>query len=318
MKQPKRILNFLVIIIICTNIIAIFHAYRFTHFSEESTERTPNPDELSFTEKLATLLFGVSFPKSRNHTKPSLAFETIRLGIDNGMECWKLTVPRAKGTVILFHGYGGTKATMLDKAEVFRNLGYNTLLPDFTGNGGSKGYETTIGFYEAKQVKTCYEYLQDIGEQNIILFGTSMGAAAILKALNDYEHLRPTAALMECPFGSMYETVCARFQMMNIPAVPMAGLLVFWGGTLNGFNAFAHNPAEYATEVKTPTLLMYGAKDEKVSLKETQEIFTHLNGPKALRIYPNASHENYLIKYRTEWTEDVSNFLQTHAPHQSE
>ena len=74
------------------------------------------------------------------------------------------------------------KSSLLDKAEIFLNLGYNTFLVDFMGSGGSDGNQTTIGFYEAEEVKTAFNYLEACGEKNIILFGTSMGAAAIMKA----------------------------------------------------------------------------------------------------------------------------------------
>lgn len=55
--------------------------------------------------------------------------------------------------------------------------------------------------------------------------------------------------MIECPFGSMYKTVCARFKTMNAPTFPMAGLLVFWGGMQNNFWAFEHNPTEYAKNI---------------------------------------------------------------------
>ena len=110
----------------------------------------------------------------------------------------------------------------------------------------------------------------------------------------------------------MYQTVCARFRSMNVPSFPMAGLLVFWGGVENGFWAFGHNPTEYAKNITCPALLLYGAQDEKVSKEETDAIFANLNGRKELKIYQEAGHENYLSKYKNEWTQDVGNFL--HRP----
>jgi hypothetical protein len=202
----------------------------------------------------------------------------------------------AKGTVILFHGYGAEKSSMLDKSDIFQQLGYNTLLVDFMGSGGSEGNQTTIGFKEAEEVMTCYKYLTAKGERHIYLFGTSMGAVAILKAIRDY-HLEPSGIIIECPFGSLYETTCARFRTMNVPCFPMAGLLVFWGGVENGFWAFSHNPVEYAKAVDCPTLLLYGGKDEKVSIEETEDIFVNLHGKKKLHVYEFAGHENYLHQY---------------------
>lgn len=198
---------------------------------------------------------------------------------------------------------------MLDKAAFFDGLGYDCFLVDFMGSGDSEGNTTTVGFKEAEQVKTAFDYLKNKGVHNIYLFGTSMGAAAIMKTIHDYD-LKPKAILIECPFGSMYETVCARFRNIHAPVFPMAGLLVFWGGIQNGFWAFGHNPADYAKKIDCPTLLMYGNRDKNVSREETDAIFTNLQGPKTLKIFELAGHENYLGgKYKTAWMEAVIPFL---------
>jgi uncharacterized protein len=89
----------------------------------------------------------------------------------------------------------------------------------------------------------------------------------------------------------------------------MAGLLDFWGGVENDFNAFSYCPAEYARSVTCPALLMYGAMDQDVSRKETDAIFQNLSGRKRLKIYPLAKHENYLKLYKQEWTADIEDFL---------
>jgi hypothetical protein len=91
----------------------------------------------------------------------------------------------------------------------------------------------------------------------------------------------------------------------------MAGLLVFWGGLQNGFWAFGHNPVEYAKGIHCPTLLLYGARDDKVSIDEIEQIFNNLAGRKKLRIYQDAGHESYLLKYKNQWTEDIQMFLST-------
>lgn len=293
------------------NIIAAFHSYQFTHFTASGVTKTNNPNKLSGAQKVQALILGVSNPRPVNTSTPATDFETIRLKSNKDIECWSIKTDSAKGTVILFHGYGGQKASMLDKAAVFRSLGYNTFLVDFMGSGGSEGNQTTIGYKEAEQVKTCFDYLTKQGEKKIYLFGTSMGAVAIMKAIYDFQ-IKPEAIIIECPFGSMYKTVCARFRSMNVPTFPLAGLLVFWGGIENGFWAFGHNPTRYASNITCPTLLLYGAKDEKVSKEETDAIFANLKGQKELKIYQEAGHENYLLKYKNEWTQDVEKFL--HQP----
>jgi uncharacterized protein len=307
-KLFKRLLKFVLFIFILMNIVAFFHAYKFTHFSTTALSKTKSPDKLSFIDKVKAGLFGIDNPRPQNTKTPSQLFETITLQSNKEINCWLIKADSAKGTVIIFHGYSGEKSSMLDKSDEFIKLGYNTLLVDFMGSGASEGNQTTIGFKEAEEVKTTYEYLINKGEKNIYLFGTSLGAAALMRAISVYS-LKPSGIMIECPFGSMYETTCARFNNMKIPTFPMAGLLVFWGGVQNGFWAFAHKPTEYAKNITCPVLLMYGSKDNNVSRKEIDVIFENINARKELKLYENAGHENYLIKYKDDWVKDVSTFL---------
>ncbi len=308
----KRLCWTLLIVFVLMNIIAIFHAYKFTHFINNSIAQTKSPDKLSALAKIQALCFGVNNPRPANKTIPSTAFETILLQSNVKTECWYVhnssSPDTSKGTIIICHGYGGEKSSMLDKAAIFNNIGYNTFLVDFMGSGGSEGNVTTIGYKEAEQVKTAYEFIKNKEHKKIFLFGTSMGAVAIMKAINDYD-INPAGIILECPFGSMYQTVCARFKNMNAPTFPMAGLLVFWGGIENGFWAFSHNPTQYAKNINCPTLLMYGEKDKNVSRQEIDNIFNNIPSQKILRTYLQAGHENYLKKYQPEWTSDVKAFL---------
>ncbi len=237
------------------NVVAALHSYKFTHFANSDKPKTKNAEHLSLFGKIDALLFGISNPRPVNKKFPAHPFETIRLKSNKEIECWWIKTDNAKGSVIIFHGYSGEKSAMLDKAEEFLKLGYNTLLVDFMGCGGSEGNQTTIGFKEAEEVNTCFEFLKSKGEQKIILFGTSMGAAAIIKSINDY-HIEPQGIIIECPFGTMYKTIGSRFRQMGVPAFPMAALLDFWGGVENGFEAFGFSPAAYARSIKNPVLLI--------------------------------------------------------------
>ncbi len=297
----------LLTLVILINLVAFNHARKFTHFDVSGLEKTKNPEELSLAEKLETLLLGISNPRPKNVFTPLSPYQTIRLESSRNIEIWQMKPSgEARGTVILFHGYGGSKGGMLDKAEEFIQLGYQAVLVDFYGSGGSEGNQTTVGYKEAQDVKAAYDYVQTLGEANIYLFGTSMGAAAILKALNDYA-LTPSGIILECPFGSLYQTTVNRFRLMQVPEVPFAGLLVFWQGVQNGYWAFSHNPVEYAKKERCPVLLMYGEKDNKVTKAETEAIYANLPEDKHLVTFSEAGH--YLLKYKNEWCTAIAGFL---------
>jgi pimeloyl-ACP methyl ester carboxylesterase len=142
-----------------------------------------------------------------------------------------------------------------------------------------------------------------------------MGAAAILKSL-DESNIKPSAIMLECPFGQLDKTVAARFKVMGVPAFPLSDVLTFWGGLQHGYWAFSHNPEEYARAVTCPTLLMFGEKDDRVSREETDAIFANLKGEKTLAIYPEEGHALFTERNKNNWIRDVSLFLsRTNSPH---
>ena len=309
-KKFRALFLLLIFVFVLMNVVAAFQAYKFTHFADASKIKTKNAKLLSNSEKIKAIMFGVENPRPITTTYPNLPYKTIKLKSNKTIECWQITADSSKGTIVLCHGYSADKSTMLDKAYEFLKLGYSVLLVDFMGSGGSEGNQTTIGFKEADEVATCYTFLKQQGEKKIFLFGTSMGAVAIIKCINDHD-IKPAGILVECPFGTMYKTTCSRFRTLHIPTFPMAGLLDIWGGIENGFSPFSFSPIKYAKKIHCPTLLMYGEQDEKVSSAEIDDIFANLQGPKMLKKYPLAGHDNYLLRYKQQWIADVRTFLNT-------
>lgn len=313
MKKKQKLLILVVAGFLAVNTVAFLHAYTFTHFSTSNVVRTKDPEELSVFAKVGLLFTGIDNPRPQAKEAPAQAFETVYVQSAGKLECWRIRQPGARGTVMLFHGYAGEKSSLLTRAAAFRAMGYHTLLVDFTGSGGSEGNSTSVGYTEAVQVKDCFDYLAGTGERNIVLFGTSMGAAAVLKAMNDYG-IKPTATVLECPFGSLYNTVCARFSLMHVPSFPMAGLLTFWGGVQHGYWAFAHNPTDYARKATCPTLLLFGAEDDRVTVPETERIFANLPQPKTLKIYPAVGHNVFIPANQPTWVRNVTTFMDTLTP----
>lgn len=308
MKWIKKWYYIGFILFFILNVIAANHAYKLTHFTEKTVSKTKSPKALTTLQKINTLLFGVNNPKPTNKTTPKFSYTSITLKSNKTIACWYASTDTAQGTVILFHGYSGSKSDLINRAEFFVNNGFNCLLVDFMGAGDSEGIQTTIGFKEAEQVKTCFNFIKNKNTLPIHLFGTSMGAVATMKAINDY-HLKPTSIILECPFGSMLTTIKARFKLMGVPHFPMAHLLLFWGSIENNFWGFSHNPVEYAKAISCPVLLLHGASDPKVSAEEISTIYKNIPNEKQLIIYPNTGHENYLSKNSYKWKNDVLSFI---------
>jgi pimeloyl-ACP methyl ester carboxylesterase len=148
----------------------------------------------------------------------------------------------------------------------------------------------------------------------VVLYGQSMGSAAILRALALHSHLRIEAAIVECPFDSLLNTVGNRFRAMGLPAFPGAQLLIFWASVQQGFNGFGHNPAEYAEQVECPVLLLHGADDPRVTLEQAEAIYNGLPRGKQMKVFADAGHELYLARQPEEWKRVVGEFLIHNVP----
>ena len=296
--------------LVVLNGVVALHAWRFTHLSAAAGPRTASPEQMTRAERLTVLLTGLRNPKPINLGPPTFPYEDIALRSPNGrLAAWYGPLPAARGIVVLCHGYTSDKSRLRPEAEYFRRLGYAVLLLDFSGNGASAGYQTTIGYREADDVAAAFHWAQArLPGAPVVLYGVSMGAVAILRTEAELG-LRPAANVLECPYGSMLQTARNRFVAMRLPPFPLANLLVLWGSLENNYWAFGLNAGEYARRVPTPTLLLWGTADPRVTRAETDTIFAHLAGPKQRVDFAGSGHEPYWPRHPRQWQGVVRQFL---------
>jgi alpha-beta hydrolase superfamily lysophospholipase len=318
-KLLKRVGYFIALLFLLLNILAAVHAYKFTHFYKAGSGSNGvvfKPEDAGFFQKAKALMFGVKSYRKANDDLPSFRFTTDTLHTADGfqLEFWESMDPcydtvSPPGTVIMFHGHGGNKAGMINEAEAFHKLGYHIVMVDFRAHGNSSGEVCTIGYDEAKDVKAAYDFVSDKGNNNIIFYGISLGAAAEMKAVKDYR-LHPSKMILEMPFGSLSEAVKGRCRVMHVPAQPTAALLTFWGGVEQGFWAFDHNPEDYAKAIDCAVLLQWGEKDVRVTKNETETIFRNLrSAKKQLVTYAGSGHQSLCSNEKEKWINTVSSFL---------
>jgi dipeptidyl aminopeptidase/acylaminoacyl peptidase len=296
------------------NVLAYKQAYAMTHFTS-GTIRTGDPERLTLREKLRALFCGTEIPRPRSSTPPSeLGPECRRLtlNVTNGITLGAWYCPREAPSplVILFHGYTGEKAGVLPEAKVFLELGASVMLVDFRGSGESSETYTTVGYAEGEDVAAAVSYARaHFAPAKLILYGESMGAAAILRAVQDFG-VEPDAIIAEAVFDELLTTVRHRFQLMRVPSFPGAQLLVFWGGHQFGFNGFKHNPVDYARSVKCPILFLHGAADPRARLEEARRVFDAVPGAKQFESFPGLRHQAAVVRFREQWTAAVRPLVQ--------
>jgi uncharacterized protein len=295
------------------NLLAYQHAYAMTHFTA-SKSRTGEVETLTLAQKVRVLFCGVKLPRPRASvpmTSLGPACRSIVVDCTNGVRLGAWYCPGATQgpLVILFHGYAGEKTGTLREAKAFLEMGLSVLLVDFRGSGDSSESYTTIGYCEAEDVASAVRYAHEhLPHSQVILYGQSMGAAAVLRAVHAYG-VQPDAIIVEAVFDRMLNTVRNRFRLMGVPSFPGAELLVFWGGRQAGFDGFSLNPVEYAASIRCPILFLHGAADPRARVEEARRVYAAVPGRKRFKEFPGLGHQASVARFPNEWKETVAQFL---------
>jgi uncharacterized protein len=326
MKRLRRVpkvlwltVTALLIALVAYNLVAYNHARQMLVFADAGL-RTRPIESLSRWAKFKVLLTGVTIPKPVNTQTPGdlgLPYGThhIPVGREITLEAWYVPRPNAVGTVLMFHGYSACKSALLPEAHALHAMGYAVLLVDLRGHGGSSGHMTSVGYLEADDVAAAAAYAQHdlAAAQPLILYGQSMGAAALLRAVA-VNGVRPHAIIVESVFDRMLNTVRNRFRSMGLPPFPSAELLVFWGGRQLGFSGFQNNPADYAERATCPTLMLHGTDDPRATLEQSRAVFNRLAGVRQFVIFQDVRHESCYAADPEKWKAAVSSFLAAQRP----
>lgn len=307
----KWIGNVLLVQLILINISAAFHAYRFTHYYDDDKIRNQESSEGKPFLRTWRMMTGKKLARSPISYYPHIPYDTVQLTTSNGikLEAWYMKADSAKGTVILFHGLNANKGNVLPEAFEFISFNYNVMLVDMRAHGNSESTISTLGYKESEEVKLAYDHMLKKGENNIVLWGMSLGAVIITKAIWQYD-IQPRKIILEMPFDRLQDHIQARARISGFPGEPFGFFVTFWTGTEQGYWGYGCKTSRYAKKINCPVLLQWGNNDEYVLKNETEKIFAAINSSKKkLEVYEGVGHAPLLAGNELQWKETVNEFL---------
>lgn len=223
------------------------------------------------------------------------------------------TSARGRGMILFFPGLGCTKDHQLPHAATFHDVGWDTLLVDFPGHGGSTGLCTSLGYHEAEDVANVMEDVRErFAPARIVLAGVSVGAVALLRAMR-VRAIKPDALLLEGPFNSLVQTIHNRIRAMGVPSPVFAELLMLWGGMLHGYLPMRLRPERDAAAVSCPVLFLHAVPDAWITEAEARRVYDRLGGGRRLVRFADAVHGECLASDPALWRQEVDAFLRSLA-----
>lgn len=146
------------------------------------------------------LMAAVPAPTGLGATPSSrgLAYQSVRIPADDGVVVAGWWVPSRNGAaVIVRHGSGSTRSSVLDQAAVLARHGYGVLLTDARGQGESAGRGMAWGWYGERDLAAAVTFLANtrgVDADRIAAVGMSMGGEEALAAEGMDPRLRAVVA----------------------------------------------------------------------------------------------------------------------------
>ncbi|MEI6534885.1 MAG: alpha/beta fold hydrolase [Verrucomicrobiaceae bacterium] len=261
-------------------------------------------------------LVGSSFLRPSNHTvsppPKNLPCEAVSFLSESGSEIhgWFVKTEQAKGAVLLLHGSGGDRTSMLSRVRFLRKAGYSCLTIDQRCNGESIGTARTFGWLESLDAIAAVQWLhQHEPGLKVVVIGSSLGGASALLAK---EKLSADAIIAEGVYGTLREAIWNRVdnRFGGIGANLFSPLLSVQVPLRLGLNIDEISPAKAAASCCCALFVIHGENDRHAHFCEGKEIYEACPHQfKQLWCVKDVGHVDLHKAAGTEYERRVLNFI---------
>lgn len=235
------------------------------------------------------------WPFWRDPADANLYYRDLTLTTADGLELSAWYVPAAEQgapTLLLAHGLLGSKWGMLTFVPWLHEAGYNVMLLDFRGHGGSDPRPTTIGPDEVQDIEAALDWLEAEGVGDKVAgLGLSLGASALVNtALQD---ARLDALILDSLFADWSDTDFAQGYRLPpdwlVPGVP--------------------SPEDLMPRIRLPVFFIHGTADILTHEEHAHRLYAAANEPKEIWIN-DSGHAWSAWTYPETYRQKVLSFLE--------
>jgi dipeptidyl aminopeptidase/acylaminoacyl peptidase len=234
------------------------------------------------------------WPQWRDPGDAFIYTRDVTLTTADGLALSAWYVPAAESgapSIILAHGLLDSKWTMMGLVPWLHEAGYNVMLLDFRGHGGSDKRPTTIGPEEVLDIQAALDWLEAEGAGEWVAgLGMSLGASALVNTAIQDDRL--DALVLDSLFADWGDTDFAEDYRLSpdwlVPGVP--------------------SPENLMPHVHVPVFIIHGTADILEHVDHAYRLYNAANAPK--RIWINDSgHAWSAWTYPELYREKVLDFL---------
>lgn len=221
-------------------------------------------------------------------------------------------------TAVIIHGYGGKGELMYYAAKAFYEKGFNVVVPDCRGHGKSQGSYIGMGWHDRKDIALwCDKIINANNNAEIVLYGVSMGGAAVMMASGESLPENVKCIVEDCGYTSVYDEF--KYQLKKLFSIskifPVDIILNFVSVVCKFKSGYSFKEADAVSQVKKckkPILFIHGKNDDFVPCEMVYRLYNSAKCEKELFIVDNAGHGVSVFADKNRYWEKVFGFIKKH------
>ncbi len=229
---------------------------------------------------------------------------------------WYCPTPERRRLVVLVHGMGGSRDEMAALGRDIREAGYDVLVFDLRGHGGSDPSRLFMGRRERGDVRAvlAWAHARGYSSDRVGWLGYSMGASTLLMEAAQNGEIQ--VAVLDSPFGNLPELLKAELtRHSHLPALFNPGILIA-ARVAFGVRTDDLVPLNSARRWgKRPLMLIHGEADDIVPVQQARQLARVLGPTCRSFTLPGVAHVGAYRSDPEHYVATVDHFFDKYLHH---
>lgn len=217
--------------------------------------------------------------------------------------------------VIITHGAGGDRNSVLPVAEIFLRNNINAVTYDQRGSGDSEDPCVTFGIKEKYDVECLVDYVKkELNGKEVYVLGQSMGGATVaLYAATEHAKENVDAVILDSPVPGMELTLKYMFMendgMDELSAKYIIGCGSFFSMIFDRMSFKKGDTIEKMKKNYCKTLVILSEQDKVCLPSDVEKLYNNIASDEKELVRFDIPHVEGSIRYPDEYESAIMNFI---------
>ena len=212
---------------------------------------------------------------------------------------------------IILHGYRSSPDSVISIGRHFSEEGYNVLIPYMRATGESEGEYIGMGWLDKDDLQ-CWinKIIEQNNNANIVLHGSSMGAATVLMASGDDLPSNVKAIIEDSGYTSVWDIFASEAKVrFGLPEFPVLNMFEIVANFRAKYDIKKASALEQVKKANIPILFIHGDSDDFVPEYMCEQLYNAANCKKEKLIIQGAGHTESRYKEPETYYNKIFEFL---------